>query len=396
MSTLGCSSVWRSVRCSAQPWHAPSLSFLQHCSAAALLLPARQLRSVPVTPRKTLNRQPIGRIDLRPQQPYDHLNPSVKDLPPPQYNSSDPKPFTEQPEWRSYNKPRILRPVLFSAAVVGIAFGVGSYMRAQDRWDTAEKRNQRGYLGPITDLFRPQPRHYGDPIPADPISRISGMLKDWYAHTGPAQRAVYAIIGVNAAVFLCWRPLPWRGFMMRHFAHHPMSGRSYTLLTSAFSHEGLLHLGFNMYALVGFAPLLQDRALGSTEQFVAFYMAAAVLASLGSHLVSVLWLNRLRAPRPSLGASGAIWAVLAGCATIFPHLPVGIVFLPGISFTMGDLVPVMVGLDILGLVRGWAMFDHAAHLAGAAVGYLYMTYGRVYWNELQAAWDQAKLESRRQ
>ena len=32
-------------------------------------------------------------------------------------------------------------------------------------------------------------------------------------------------------------------------------------------------------------------------------------------------------------------------------------------------------LDLVGLVRGWVFFDHAAHLSGVAVGVAYSEYG---------------------
>ncbi|KAI8920861.1 hypothetical protein DFJ77DRAFT_496068 [Powellomyces hirtus] len=359
----------------------PHSRLLRHVRTAAP--PSRKSKGVP-----------LARLDLRPQQPHQ-LHPPQQPV-----DEHDPITFEHHPEWKSYNRPRILRPILFSVCVVGLTFGVASYVRATDRWEKEKQKNYADFFG-FGDIFsrvssstsptrQQPPPHSLSPFVPDPVWRVKGMVEDWWTSARPALRVTYTIVGINVAVFCLWRIPSLHPFMFRHFAHHPLSGRSYTLLTSAFSHEGLMHLGFNMYALMGFAPLLQDRALGSTEQLVAFYLSAAVLASLGSHLVSVLWLNRFRPARPSLGASGAIWAILAGCATIFPHLPVGIIFLPGIQFTMGDLVPAMVALDLVGLFRNWLMFDHAAHLAGAAFGYLYITHGRVWWNKLQKAWDESR------
>ncbi|RKO90240.1 hypothetical protein BDK51DRAFT_17195, partial [Blyttiomyces helicus] len=207
-----------------------------------------------------------------------------------------------------------------------------------------------------------------------------------------------SIIALNVVVFALWR-VPalagYNGFMTRHFTHLPSSSRAYTLLTSAFSHESLVHIGVNMYALAGFLPALQIKGFGSTEQTLAFYVAAAVVASLGSHLVSALWLSRLGMLKPSLGASGAIWAVLISYSIISPDSRIGIVFLPGTDFAMSDLVPALVCLDIAGLVMRWQMFDHAAHLAGAAFGYWYLTYGRDLWVRGQLWLDEKKIEEDR-
>jgi len=49
-------------------------------------------------------------------------------------------------------------------------------------------------------------------------------------------------VAVNAAITLAWRLPPLRPIMARNFAHTPGSGRVRTLLASAFSHRGALHL----------------------------------------------------------------------------------------------------------------------------------------------------------
>lgn len=45
----------------------------------------------------------------------------------------------------------------------------------------------------------------------------------------------------------------------------------------------------------------------------------------------------------------------------------------------------MVALDLIGLVRGWKMFDHAAHLGGAAFGAIYWSVGHG-WFEVVREW----------
>lgn len=48
------------------------------------------------------------------------------------------------------------------------------------------------------------------------------------------KRACWAIGAVNTAVWLAWQLPRLRPFMMVHFTHNPLSGMSYTLLTSMF------------------------------------------------------------------------------------------------------------------------------------------------------------------
>lgn len=60
------------------------------------------------------------------------------------------------------------------------------------------------------------------------------MLANGYLALPEATRTCYAITTVNTLVFLAWKVPRLQGAMMRHFLHDPLSGRSYTLLTSMF------------------------------------------------------------------------------------------------------------------------------------------------------------------
>jgi membrane associated rhomboid family serine protease len=79
-------------------------------------------------------------------------------------------------------------------------------------------------------------------------------------------------------------------------------GGYWRLLTSAFLHEGTLHILFNMYALYLFGPLV-ERALG-VRRFLAAYLTMAIAAS-----VFVYWLSEPRGL--TIGASGAIFGLFA-------------------------------------------------------------------------------------
>jgi len=40
-------------------------------------------------------------------------------------------------------------------------------------------------------------------------------------------------------------------------------------------------------------------------------------------------------------------------------------------------------IDMLGIIRGWRMFDHYAHLGGAMFGVGYHAYGPRWWDQLR-------------
>lgn len=83
-------------------------------------------------------------------------------------------------------------------------------------------------------------------------------------------------------------------------------GAYWRLLTSAFLHAGILHIAFNMYALVLFGPML-ERLLG-WARFLALYVTCAVSGS-----VMAYWFSGPLTP--TLGASGAVFG-LFGAALV--------------------------------------------------------------------------------
>ncbi len=83
-----------------------------------------------------------------------------------------------------------------------------------------------------------------------------------------------------------------------------------SLITSMFLHADILHLGLNMFFLLVSGDAV-ERELGSSR-FLALYLAFGVIAGLfHSYLNSASTI-------PTIGASGAIFGVLAAFAILFP------------------------------------------------------------------------------
>lgn len=71
-------------------------------------------------------------------------------------------------------------------------------------------------------------------------------------------------------------------------------------------------------------------------------------------------------------------ALLGYFCTQNPNAQLGIVFIPGISFSADSALKAVMCLDAVGIALGWRTFDHAAHLGGALFGLLYALYGTKY------------------
>lgn len=145
-----------------------------------------------------------------------------------------------------------------------------------------------------------------------------------------------------------------------------------TLITSMFLHGGLAHLAGNMLYLWIFGDNLEDK-MGHIRYFF-FYLLCGVIASLSHVFTTFLFGENLLTP--SIGASGAISAVMGGYLLLFPTRSVTVLLLiffvqvPAfIVLGLWILLQVASGTGYLGgnEVSGIA---YAAHIGGFFAGML--------------------------
>ena len=66
------------------------------------------------------------------------------------------------------------------------------------------------------------------------------------------RRVCWTIAAMNFGIWILWQVPRIRPAMRASFSHSPLSGKSYTMLTSTFSHKSFLHFLFNSMALASF------------------------------------------------------------------------------------------------------------------------------------------------
>lgn len=212
-------------------------------------------------------------------------------------------------------------------------------------------------------------------------------------------------------------------------AYYPMSPnfRSWQIITHMFMHApmgegiGITHILFNMLTLWSFGPVLEN-FLGGKKYAILYFasgIGAFVLFNLFNfyevlqltsalqeqgvniadlyHKASFTYVGDMKVSAtsqqgitlakelfgvlqsPMMGASGAIFGVVAGFATLFPDAKLYMMFIP-IPIKAKYLLIGAVALSIyLQLSGGMPGIAHMAHVGGALTGFLLIK----YWNKTQ-------------
>ena len=175
-----------------------------------------------------------------------------------------------------------------------------------------------------------------------------------------------AIIGVT--VLVSWLAFNNRALLERLILWPPAIARRRQydrLLTHGFIHADWMHLLFNMITLFFFGPLI-ERWFGSMIGplgYVGFYLSAIVVAILPTYMR-----HRDDANYRSLGASGAVSAILFAFILQEPWAIIGVMFIPMPAIVYAVLYT---GYSIWMDRRGGDNINHSAHLSGAAYGVLF-------------------------
>jgi membrane associated rhomboid family serine protease len=133
-----------------------------------------------------------------------------------------------------------------------------------------------------------------------------------------------------------------------------------TVFTSMFMHGSLLHLGGNMLFLWIFGNNIED-SMGPVR-FVLFYLLGGIAALLAQVLIDT------GSTVPTVGASGAIAAVLGGYAVLYPRARVITLVFIIIIITVIEL-PALVVLGLWFLLQLLPAFSEPVVDSGGGVAY---------------------------
>ena len=212
----------------------------------------------------------------------------------------------------------------------------------------------------------------------------------WFIDTMMQRYGVqlYTVLGlhyITAADFRWWQPL-----------------------TYMFMHGGFSHLFCNMFAVLMFAPVLEQE--WGAKKFLLYYLICGLGAALVQEGVWALKIESLLAAGYSadsvmanyanivvtVGASGAVFGILLAFGWLFPNVPMFLLFLP-IPIRARVFVLLYAAVELFAGFSGLPGDNvaHFAHLGGMLFGLillLWWQYGERWFHSLKWPWQDSKWE----
>lgn len=162
-------------------------------------------------------------------------------------------------------------------------------------------------------------------------------------------------------------------------------GQWYRFFSCGLIHANYFHLIFNMYALYSFGVNVETgiqyantaeyangflQIFGETQGKV-FYLLMYVMA-LGFCLIPTYVKHKNNYSYRSLGASGAVSAVIFAGMLLEPRSGVGLIFIPNVNIPGYIFAPLFLIISHYLSKRGKDNINHSAHIWGAVFGIIFV------------------------
>lgn len=145
----------------------------------------------------------------------------------------------------------------------------------------------------------------------------------------------------------------------------------YRFFTCGFIHADLMHLAFNMFSFYVFGRMVEptfSQIFGNTGPILYLIL---YISSLAVCLIPTYSKHKENFGYRSLGASGAVSAIIFAGIMLYPAAPLGLIFIP-VTFPAFVFGPLYLIITIYLNKKGAGNINHSAHLWGAVYGMAFL------------------------
>lgn len=141
----------------------------------------------------------------------------------------------------------------------------------------------------------------------------------------------------------------------------------YRFFTCGLIHADFMHLGFNMISLYLFGRFVEEKFIDIFHEKGKWLYLLMYISALAVSLLPTYSKNKDNYHYRSLGASGAVSAVVFAGLMIAPYVEVGLFFIP--PFIPGFVfAPLYLAFSYYLEKKGGGNINHSAHIWGALFG----------------------------
>jgi len=181
--------------------------------------------------------------------------------------------------------------------------------------------------------------------------------------------ATWTIIALNVIISILAQGYPRIAYEFGAIPLLTLKGiQPYRLVTSMFIHLDFIHLFFNMFALFIFGPDI-ERVLGKPRYLLLYFLSGIMADVIHAYFIAIFYPYKRLLWTPAIGASGAIFGVMAAFAVLFPFRRLMVFMGFPIIAPAVVVVVLMAFLQVLyALLAPFSQVAYAAHVGGFLTG----------------------------
>ena len=146
----------------------------------------------------------------------------------------------------------------------------------------------------------------------------------------------------------------------------------YRFVTCGFIHADIAHLGFNMYSFYMFGQAIENSFIdiygtSGKAMYILLYISSLFVC-----LLPTYFKNKDNYHYKSLGASGAVSAIVFAYIFLSPLQGIGLIIIPGLHAPAFIFGFIYLGVSVYLARRGNSYINHSAHLWGAIYGIVFL------------------------